>query len=80
MPFGAEYRFDAIKLMTQGLTVRGVIEGESRPDEFLPRLIALQAQGRFPFERMLRRYPFAEINAAMADAEVGRVIKPVLVM
>jgi aryl-alcohol dehydrogenase len=80
MPFGAEYRFDAIKLMTQGLTVRGVIEGESRPDEFLPHLIALHAQGRFPFERMLRRYPFAEINAAMADAEAGRVIKPVLVM
>jgi aryl-alcohol dehydrogenase len=80
MPAGAEYRFDAITLMTQGLTVRGVIEGESRPDEFLPRLIELHARGRFPFERMLRAYPFAEINAAMADSEAGRVIKPVLVM
>ena len=80
MPAGAEYRFDAIKVMTQGLVVRGVIEGESRPDEFLPRLIALQAQGRFPFERMLRRYPFAEINAALAASERGEVVKPILVM
>ena len=80
MPTGAEYRFDAIKVMTQGLVVRGVIEGESRPDEFLPRLIALHAQGRFPFERMLRRYPFADINVALAASERGEVVKPVLMM
>ena len=80
MPAGAEYRFDAIKLMTQGLTVRGVIEGESRPAEFLPRLIALHAAGRFPFDRMLTRFAFAEINAAIDAAERGAVVKPVLVM
>ena len=51
-----------------------------RRGEFLPRLIALHAQGRFPFDRMLRRYPFSEINAALADSESGNVVKPVLVM
>jgi aryl-alcohol dehydrogenase len=80
MPFGSDYTFDAIKVMTQGLTVRGVIEGESRPDEFLPHLIALHAQGRFPFERMQHRYQFADINTALDDAEHGRVVKAVLVM
>jgi aryl-alcohol dehydrogenase len=80
MPAGSEYRFDAIKLMTEGLVVRGVIEGESRPAEFLPRLIALHAQGRFPFDRMLHRYAFVDINAAMEASERGEVIKPVLVM
>lgn len=80
MPAGAEYRFDAIKLMTEGLTVRGVIEGESRPADFLPRLIALHAEGRFPFDRMLRHYRFTEINAALAASERGEVVKPVLVM
>ena len=80
MPAGAEYRFDAIKVMTEGLTVRGVIEGESRPDDFLPRLIALHREGRFPFARMIRHYPFAEINAALAASERGDAIKPVLLM
>ena len=80
MPVGVEYRFDAIKVMTEGLTIRGVIEGESRPEEFLPHLIALHAQGRFPFERMLRRYAFADINAALAASERGEVVKPVLAM
>ena len=80
MPLGAEYRFDAVKVMTEGLTVRGVIEGESRPDEFLPRLIALHREGRFPFERMIRHYPFTEINAALAASERGEAIKAVLLM
>ncbi len=80
MPAGAAYRFDAIKVMTEGLTVRGVIEGESRPDEFLPRLIALHREGRFPFERMIRHYPFAEINTALAASERGETIKAVLLM
>lgn len=80
MPHGAEYRFDAIKVMTEGLTIRGVIEGESRPEEFLPRLIALHREGRFPFERMIRHYAFADINAAMAASERGEVVKAVLRM
>lgn len=79
-PLGASYTFDAVKLLVQGWTVRGVVEGESRPKEFLPRLIALHRQGRFPFERMIRRFPLAEINAAVAASERGEAVKPVLVM
>ena len=60
--------------------MRGVIEGESRPKEFLPRLIALHRQGRFPFERMIRRFSLAEINAAVAAGERGEAVKPALAM
>jgi aryl-alcohol dehydrogenase len=35
-------------------------------------------QGRFPFDRMIRFYPFEEISQAVEDMEAGRVIKPVL--
>jgi Zn-dependent alcohol dehydrogenase len=56
----------------------GVIEGESRRDEFLPRLLVLHVQGCFPFGRMLRRHPFVEINAAMVARERGEAGKPVL--
>ena len=40
----------------------------------------LQAQGRFPLERLVRRYPFAEVNQAIDDSDAGEAIKPVLVM
>ncbi|WP_135467580.1 NAD(P)-dependent alcohol dehydrogenase [Crenalkalicoccus roseus] len=79
-PADAAYTFPAMPLLVQGWTIRGVIEGESRPAEFLPRLIALHGQGRFPFDRMIRRYPFTEINEAMAASARGEAIKPVLVM
>lgn len=75
---GSEVSLDAVHLLMSGMSIRGVIEGESIPDVFIPRLIALHRQGRFPMERMMRNYPFERINEAMDAAERGEVIKPVL--
>lgn len=63
-----------------GRTVRGIIEGDSIPDIFIPKLIELYRQGRFPFDKMITFYSFDEINRAAEDMEKGRVIKPVLRM
>ncbi len=63
-----------------GRTVRGIIEGDSIPEIFIPRLIDLYTQGRFPFDRLIRKYQFEEINQAVQDSEQGQVFKPVLMM
>jgi len=65
-------------LIMNGRTVRGIIEGDAIPDLFIPKLIELYKQGRFPFDRMITFYPFEEINKAVEDMEKGLVIKPVL--
>jgi aryl-alcohol dehydrogenase len=65
-------------LIMNGRTVRGIIEGDAIPDLFIPQLIELYRQGRFPFDRLITFYPFQEINKAVEDMEKGRVIKPVL--
>lgn len=62
-----------------GRTVIGVREGHADPQTFIPRMIDLWREGKFPIERLIRYYPFAEIETALADAEAGRTIKPVLV-
>jgi aryl-alcohol dehydrogenase len=67
-----------LAVMTQGLTIRGVVEGDGNPHEFIPRLAALYADGRFPFDKLVGTYDFANINAAVADQAAGRVVKPVL--
>jgi aryl-alcohol dehydrogenase len=77
-PFGAEAALDVNQILALGRTLRGIVEGESVPDVFLPRLIELWRQGRFPVERMMTHYDFDEIERAAHDAEDGRVIKPVL--
>jgi aryl-alcohol dehydrogenase len=58
--------------------VRGIIQGDSIPDIFIPRLIDLYLQGRFPFDRLIKFYNLEVINQACADAEAGGVLKPVL--
>ena len=77
-PFGAEVSLDVNQMLALGRTLKGIVEGESVPDVFLPRLIALWQQGRFPVERIMTYYDFDEIDRAAHDAEDGRVIKPVL--
>jgi len=79
VPPGTEVALDMDAIMN-GRTVRGIIEGDAIPDLFIPRLIDLYKQGRFPFDRLVTLYPFDEINRAVEDMEEGRVIKPVLKM
>ena len=78
-PAGTEFHLDMNSVLF-GRSVRGIIEGDSVPRVFIPRLIDLYQQGRFPFDKLISTYPFAEINQAVEDVESGKVIKPVLLM
>lgn len=75
---GTEVSLDINTVMTAGRVVRGIVEGEARPKEFLPRLYDLWRRGEFPAERMMQFYDFDEIDRAARAAEAGEVIKPVL--
>ncbi|HJS93912.1 MAG TPA: NAD(P)-dependent alcohol dehydrogenase [Solirubrobacteraceae bacterium] len=79
-PFGTEVSLDTNLILAMGRTVRGIVEGQSVPDVFLPRLIELWRQGRFPVDRIMTHYAFSEIEQAARDAEEGKVVKPVLRM
>ena len=65
----------AILKETAGLPIdyRGFIEGDSIPDIFIPRMIELHGQGRFPFDRLIGYYDLEDINRAAEDAEGGGV-------
>lgn len=76
-PMGAETALD-INGLVLGRTVRGIVEGDSLPDRFIPQLIDLWRQGHFPFDRLITFYRLDEINKAVDDVEQGHVLKPVL--
>ncbi|MFI9470073.1 NAD(P)-dependent alcohol dehydrogenase [Streptomyces sp. NPDC052492] len=61
-----------------GKSVAGIVQGDARPQEFIPYLIELFQSGDFPIDRLVRFYDFDDINTAFADAARGDVIKPVL--
>jgi aryl-alcohol dehydrogenase len=79
-PFGSEVALDVNGILALGRTVRGIVEGDSVPPLFIPRLIELWQQGRFPIDRIMRFYDFDRIDDAVRDAEEGTTIKPVLRM
>ncbi|RVV99731.1 NAD(P)-dependent alcohol dehydrogenase [Mesobaculum littorinae] len=66
--------------MSGGRRLIGVVEGESTPDLFIPTLIALWQQGRFPFDKLVSFFSFDQINEAIAASENGTAIKPILRM
>jgi aryl-alcohol dehydrogenase len=65
-------------LMAFGRRIVGIIEGEAISDIFIPMLIDYHLQGRFPFDRLVKFYPFDRINEAIHDSNAGRTIKPIV--
>jgi aryl-alcohol dehydrogenase len=76
---GTETSFE-MPFLQNGRTVRGVIQGDSVPQEFIPLLVDHIVAGRFPVEKMITFYPLAEINRAAEESTSGKTIKPVLRM
>ena len=71
---------DPSAIMSMGRRIVGVVEGGIEPRRFIPRLIAYYRDGSLPLEKLVRRYPFSEIEEAFAASERGEVIKPVILM
>jgi len=76
-PMGTEVTLDMNSIMF-GRTVMGVIEGESIPDLFIPTLLELFRQGRFPIDKLVTFYPLSDIEKAVKDSEAGTIVKAVL--
>ncbi|MCR8842291.1 NAD(P)-dependent alcohol dehydrogenase [Paenibacillus sp. SC116] len=67
------------ELIMYNRTLMGVVEGDSIPKLFIPQLIEYYKQGRFPFDKLINKYKFEEINEAIADMKSGKTVKPVVI-
>lgn len=75
---GTMASIDVGTLLLTGIKLSMVIEGDALPKEFIPRLIRLHDEGKFPFDKLIRKYPFDDVNQAFADSADGSTLKPVL--
>lgn len=75
---GAVLDLDANDLMQGAKSIRGVVEGDSIPDVFIPQLVDLYLAGRFPFDKLVKFYSLDQINEAAADSEKGGTLKPII--
>ncbi len=68
------------ELMGDGKSLIGVVEGDSIPKDFIPKLIDYHRRGLFPFDKLIKFYPFEQINEAIEESHAGKCIKAVLRM
>ncbi|WP_349632489.1 zinc-binding dehydrogenase [Streptomyces lydicamycinicus] len=71
-------QFDTMPVLTKGLTLRGVTEGDALPAVTIPHLISLHRQGKLPLEKLITAFPFTDIETAAEASLAGHVVKPVL--
>jgi aryl-alcohol dehydrogenase len=79
-PFGVAAELDVNDIIAFGRTVRGIVEGHSVPEIFIPQLIDLWRAGKLPVDRLIETYDFDAINEAAEAAEAGDTVKCVLRM
>ncbi|WP_411730513.1 NAD(P)-dependent alcohol dehydrogenase [Paeniglutamicibacter sp.] len=75
---GTEVSFEIGASLTKGWHFRTIIEGDSVPQVFIPKLITLWRQGRFPFDKLTKFFAFAQINEAFDASASGETIKPIV--
>lgn len=65
--------------LVKGWTFKTIIQGSSVPQVFIPRLVELWKQGRFPVDKLVKNYALADINTAFDDSASGATVKPVII-
>lgn len=68
-----------IQAQLLGFTIRGIVEGDADPKTFIPYLLDLHREGRFPFDKLITTMPFDQVNEAVEAQLSGKAIKVVLV-
>lgn len=66
------------RTILNGRTITGVIAGSSEPQQFIPQLLDLHRDGRFPVDQLATTFPFSAINEAIDAVRGGRVGKAIL--
>ncbi|MFC7343662.1 NAD(P)-dependent alcohol dehydrogenase [Saccharopolyspora griseoalba] len=78
-PAGAEFSLDHLSTLW-GKRIVGTLGGSGRSEVLIGGLVELHAQGRFPFDRLIRHYALSDLDSAIADSRRGETVKPVLHM
>ncbi len=67
-----------MSMLMRGTIIKYITEGDADPQTFIPQMIAWYREGKFPFDRLIKKFGFAQINEAAKASEDGSAIKPLL--
>ena len=74
-----DFSCSGMQFLASGLTVKGIIEGDSQPDKFIPELIQYYKEGKLPIDKIIKTYRLENIDTAVHEHHIGKCIKAVLI-
>jgi Zn-dependent alcohol dehydrogenase len=78
-PTGSKVAFEADALADNAIRILGSKVGAVRPQLDIPQLVGLYQRGRLKLDELISgRWPLEEINEAIAAAERGEALRPVI--
>lgn len=82
VPTSTSLTIDPLDLLLNNKRYMGVIEGDAVPREFIPKLMSMHRDGKFPIEKLVKVFDVGDKGVGMQDAleglKGGEVVKPVL--
>ncbi|KAF2111686.1 hypothetical protein BDV96DRAFT_175332 [Lophiotrema nucula] len=76
--YGLTLPVDLSDLLASGKSIRGCIEGNVKPQKFIPQMIQWYREGKLPIEKLIKHYPVDNFEQALGDMHTGATIKPIL--
>lgn len=77
-PADFKLEIGAFSFMCSGKSYQGAIEGNSKPEEMITKMIDWYRQGKFPFDRLIKTLPADDFQRGIKEMHSGETIKPVL--
>lgn len=65
-------------ILMEGKAIVGTVQGDSVPQQHIPKLVNYYKEGKFPFDKLVKFYDFEDINQAFEDSKTGITIKPIV--
>lgn len=79
-PSGEKLRLEVVNFADANQILMGNKMGSTRPSVDIPRLAALYREGRLKLDELItNRYPLEQINEAIAEVKLGKVLRNVIV-
>ncbi|KAL4895477.1 chaperonin 10-like protein [Aspergillus ambiguus] len=66
------------EFMVMGKQFMGVVEGDVKPKEFIPKMVNWVRNGTLPLEKIVKFYSAEDFERAIANMQSGETIKPVI--
>jgi aryl-alcohol dehydrogenase len=73
-----DWTLNVAQLLAGGRKLQGILGGSANPQLLIPLMIDYWRQGKFPFDRLITEFAFADFADAWRASAAGTVIKAVL--